>query len=92
MKNAIFGSIHSYFETGDIYGRKVANSGFIGALFAADPFAEYHFFEHDTAESRTGLQAYKDLPAVARGAVRIFSRANLAAKLATVEYLSLIHI
>ncbi|MCR5562333.1 MAG: glycosyltransferase family 4 protein [Desulfovibrio sp.] len=86
MKNAIFGSIHSYFETGDIYGRKVANSGFIGALFAADPFAEYHFFEHDTAESRTGLQAYKDLPAVARGAVRIFSRANLAAKLATVEY------
>ena len=43
----IWATLHPFFESGDIMGRKVANSGFLRALFQADPYDAYHFFLPD---------------------------------------------
>lgn len=40
----IWGTLHPFFESGEIMGRSVANNGFIHALLAANPFDGYHFF------------------------------------------------
>lgn len=39
-----WGTLHPFVESGDVLGRKVANTGFLRALLKADPFDEYHFF------------------------------------------------
>lgn len=40
----IWGTLHPFFESGEIMGRSVANNGFIHALLVANPFDGYHFF------------------------------------------------
>jgi glycosyltransferase involved in cell wall biosynthesis len=48
MKNTgIWGTLHPFFEGGEIMGRSVANEGFIRALLRKDPFAAYHFYLSD---------------------------------------------
>mgnify|MGYP003623537136 CR=1 FL=1 len=45
MKKAgIWGTLHPFFEDGPVFGRKMANTGFLAALLRADPFESYHFF------------------------------------------------
>ena len=44
MGGGIFGTLHPFLEGGAVYGRKVANTGFMEALLRIDPFDEYHFF------------------------------------------------
>lgn len=43
MGGGIFGTLHPFLEGGAVYGRKVANTGFMEALLRLDPFDEYHF-------------------------------------------------
>lgn len=43
----IWGTLHPFFENGDVMGRKAANSAFLQTLLDLDPFDEYHFFLHD---------------------------------------------
>ena len=45
----LFGTLDPFYEGGGVLGRRVANSGFLAALLAADPFAAYHFFCADEA-------------------------------------------
>ena len=40
----IWATLHEYIEPGNIMGRVVANEDFLRALFAANPFDEYHFY------------------------------------------------
>ncbi|MDO5484327.1 MAG: glycosyltransferase family 4 protein, partial [Desulfovibrionaceae bacterium] len=86
MGNGIFGTLHPFLEGGDVYGRTVANAGFMEALLRADPFAEYHFFVTDPAPLRALLRGYAALPAVGRGGVKIFSRQELARHLRQTPY------
>ena len=86
MGGGIFGTLHPFLEGGAVYGRKVANTGFMEALLRLDPFDEYHFFVTDPDALRTAFAARNDLPGAARGAVRIFSRLDLADALRATPY------
>ncbi len=58
---SIFGSLDPFMELGDILGRRVANSGFLHAFMALDPFDEYHFFlpgERECADFRALAKAH----------------------------------
>lgn len=46
-KPGVFGTLDPFVEGGPILGRRVANVGFLRALFARDPFEAYHFFIAD---------------------------------------------
>ena len=70
MGEGIFGTLHPFLEGGAVYGRKVANVGFMEALLRLDPFEEYHFFVADPDALRAAFAARRDLPAAAREAVK----------------------
>ena len=86
MGKGIFGTLHGFFESGDVYGRRVANAGFMRALLMADPFAEYHIFVSDPDTQQRHVATHADTAAVARGAVRVFGRQGLAAALRETRY------
>ena len=86
MGGGIFGTLHPFLEGGAVYGRKVANTGFMEALLRLDPFDEYHFFVTDPDALRTAFAARDTLPGAARGAVKIFSRQDLADALRATPY------
>ena len=86
MGGGIFGTLHPFLEGGAVYGRKVANTGFMEALLRLDPFDEYHFFVTAPDALRTAFAARNDLPGAARGAVKIFSRQDLADALRATPY------
>lgn len=46
----VFGTAHPFFEKGPVFGRVMANAGFLNALLRADPFPAYHFFIRNLAE------------------------------------------
>ena len=49
----IWGTLDPFVEGGEVLGRKVANTGFLDALLAADPFDAYHFFAASPGERQT---------------------------------------
>ncbi len=83
----IFLSLHPFYEDGPIFGRKLANRGFMDALFRKDPFELYHFYV-DNPHSL--VQAWKDVPnaapLLARGALHAFPRTQLEKRLKIVPY------
>ena len=84
----IWGTLDPFVENGDILGRRVANSTFLEAFLAADPFDAYHFFLPDE-KSRDFLTAwteerFPDL--VRREAVRIRLGFQLQEALASTRY------
>lgn len=89
MKNRkIWGTLHPFFERGDVMGRSVANEGFIRALLTLDPYDEYHFFLADGASVssvRAALAAAFPRLA-AKNAFRVTTRHALPDALATEEY------
>lgn len=83
---SIWGTLDPFVEGGPILGRKVANAGFLQALFGADPFAEYHFFLPDR-QSGKALEAFVQAvcPQIS-GKIRILPRTDLPAQLASTAY------
>ncbi len=43
-ERGIWGTLHPFYEAGEIMGRTEANKSFFQALLRLDPFDEYHFF------------------------------------------------
>ena len=82
----VWGTLDPFVEGGPVLGRKVANAGFLQALFEADPFAQYHFFLPDR-QSGQGLEAFVQsvAPSVA-AKVRILPRTALPGCLGTTQY------
>jgi glycosyltransferase involved in cell wall biosynthesis len=86
QEGPIWGTLDPFVEAGPVLGRKVANQGFLQALFLADPFAAYHFFLPDRQASKT-LERF--IAAVAPGVlpkVRILPRTALPQAVAAHEY------
>lgn len=87
-KRGVFGTLDSFLETGPILGRKVANTGMLRHLLAADPFSAYHFFLADQtvrADLNAALAAlapeiHKD------GRILVLDRRELPGRLATTDY------
>ncbi len=87
-KPGVFGTLDPFLEIGPILGRKVANTGFLRFLLAADPFEHYHFFLSDkpmrdsVAEIVAGLA-----PGIAaRGGFVLMDRRELPERLKTTHY------
>lgn len=84
----IWGTLHPFFESGDILGRSVANRGFLNALLQDDPYDAYHFFLPDssacTSVTQTLREAFPDL--WARGAFAVMPVAMLPRNIASRPY------
>ncbi|MGE4291070.1 MAG: glycosyltransferase [Desulfovibrio sp.] len=82
----IWGSLDPFLESGPVLGRRVANTRFLAALLAADPFEEYHFFLGDR-EQRASLAAHlgRLFPGTAEKC-RVLDRRELPARLAGEPY------
>lgn len=82
----VFGTCDPFVETGEVLGRRVANHGFLAALFRADPFDEYHFFLADEAR-REGLAATLGSLFPSRtGKIQVLDRRRLPEYLAETPY------
>ena len=84
----VWGTLHPFFERGDIMGRSVANEGFIRALLSRNPYDEYHFFLADTASVdfvRDSLAEAFPLLA-SKGAFRVATRYALPDAVAAEDY------
>ena len=77
MAERIFGTLHPFFEGGPVYGRKVANEGFMEELLRQDPFDSYRFYPVNTRDFTAQAEKRSDLAAIRRGAVIACSRQNL---------------
>jgi len=87
-KPGVFGTLDPFLETGPVLGRRVANTGFLRFLLAADPFEAYHFFLSDKPlrDSLAGLLAGLAPDIAARGGFVLMDRRELPARLASVDY------
>ncbi|OGR34722.1 MAG: hypothetical protein A2051_04570, partial [Desulfovibrionales bacterium GWA2_65_9] len=87
-KPGVFGTLDPFLETGPILGRKVANTGFLRFLLAADPFESYHFFLSDKPlrDSLTGLLTDLAPDIAGRGGFALMDRRELPARLAATDY------
>lgn len=84
----IWGTLDPFYEAGPILGRKVANIGFISALFNLDPFDEYHFFLSGSG-ARNGLKEFlnRNFPALLNpGKIKIMDRRELPSAISSQEY------
>ncbi len=83
----IFLSLHPFYEGGPIMGRKLANRGFMDAMFRKDPFDMYHFFV-DNPKSLMDLweETPDAAPLLKRGALHAFPRTHLEKRLKVVPY------
>lgn len=86
MMGGIFGSLHPFFEGGDVNGRKMANAGFMAALLELDPFEHYEFFVGNPDALRDELERRGNLSAVRRGAIRCRYRTDLPDALRNTRY------
>lgn len=77
MAERIFGTLHPFFEGGPVFGRKVANEGFMEELLRQDPFDAYRFYPPDCKDFTAQLEKRSELAALRRGAAAAFSRQNL---------------
>ena len=87
-KPGVFGTLDPFLETGSVLGRRVANTGFLRFLLAADPFEAYHFFLSDKPlrESLLPLLAGLAPDIAARGGFQLMDRRELPARLADTAY------
>lgn len=87
-KPGVFGTLDPFLEDGPILGRRVANVGFLRALFARDPFEAYHFFLADKPLRDSLAKALDALaPDMAReGRCLVLDRRELPARLASTRY------
>jgi glycosyltransferase involved in cell wall biosynthesis len=87
-KPGVFGTLDPFLETGPVLGRRVANSGFLRFLLAADPFEAYHFFLADKPlrDSLAGLLAQLAPDIAARQGFVLLDRRELPARLADTDY------
>lgn len=84
----VWGTLDPFYKVGPILGRKVANIGFLSALFGVDPFDEYHFFLSG-AGPRAGVTNFlaKNFPTLsASGRVKIMDRRDLPEAISSQEY------
>ncbi len=77
MAERIFGTLHPFFEGGPVYGRKVANEGFMEELLRQDPFDAYRFYPVNARDFAAQAEKRSGLAAIRRGAVIAGSRQNL---------------
>lgn len=84
----LWASLDAFVEGGAVLGRKVANTTFLDALLRANPYDEYHFFLSDPSSSENlDLWVRAHFPLLtARGAVKIFERHALQARMASEQY------
>ncbi|MBU1042410.1 MAG: glycosyltransferase family 4 protein [Proteobacteria bacterium] len=87
-KPGVFGTLDPFLETGPVLGRKVANTGFLRFLLAADPFEAYHFFLSDKPQrdSLKGILADLAPDIAGRGGFVLMDRRELPARLAATRY------
>lgn len=87
-KPGVFGTLDPFLEDGPILGRRVANVGFLRALFARDPFEAYHFFLADKPLRDSLAEALATFaPDMAReGRCLVLDRRELPARLASTRY------
>ncbi|MBU1230589.1 MAG: glycosyltransferase family 4 protein [Proteobacteria bacterium] len=87
-KPGVFGTLDPFLETGPVLGRRVANTGFLRFLLAADPFEAYHFFLSDKAlrDSLGALLAQLAPDIAARGGFTLMDRRELPERLAATRY------
>jgi glycosyltransferase involved in cell wall biosynthesis len=87
-KPGVFGTLDPFLETGPVLGRRVANTGFLRFLLAADPFEAYHFFLSDKPlrDSLTDTLAGLAPDIAARGGFTLMDRRELPARLGTTDY------
>ncbi|MDO9083821.1 MAG: glycosyltransferase family 4 protein [Humidesulfovibrio sp.] len=87
-KPGVFGTLDPFLETGPMLGRRVANSGFLRFLLAADPFEAYHFFLSDKPlrDSLTEILAGLAPDIAARGGFALMDRRELPGRLANTDY------
>ncbi|MUM77377.1 glycosyltransferase [Pseudodesulfovibrio sp. F-1] len=80
----IWATLDPFFEPGPVLGRKVANTKFLRALLAADPYDEYRFFLGDAGQSdRLAAHLKKVAPGmIGKGRVHILDRRELPRRLA----------
>jgi glycosyltransferase involved in cell wall biosynthesis len=82
----IWGSLDPFLESGAVLGRKVANTGFLAALLAADPFDEYHFFLGDQEHRASQAELLRELFPASAEKCRVLDRRELPARLAREPY------
>ncbi|GAB1410061.1 glycosyltransferase family 4 protein [Desulfovibrionales bacterium] len=83
---SIWGTLDPFVESGPLLGRKVANRGFLQALFSTNPFREYHFFLADQEAGKAlHLWLTQAFPTLDES-VRIFPRTALPQAMATYPY------
>lgn len=87
-KRGVFGTLDSFLETGPILGRKVANTGMLRHLLAADPFDSYHFFLADqTVRADLNAALASLAPEVHKdGRILVLDRRELPGRLAATDY------
>ena len=85
MQRRVIGFLDQFIEKGSILGRVVANEGFLFALFSYDPADEYRFYPYDPVMFRENI-AKLDMPAIRRGAVKVFARQNLLHDIRTEDF------
>lgn len=83
---SIWGTLDPFVETGPVIGRKVANSGFLRALFDADPYVGYHFFLLDQASGEAVGAFVRQCHPQILPKIKIFPRASLPSQIASAEY------
>jgi len=87
-KPGVFGTLDPFLEIGPILGRKVANTGFLRFLLAADPFEGYHFFLADKPQRDSVAEILAGLAPdiAARGGFSLMDRRELPERLKKTPY------
>ncbi|MDO9632013.1 MAG: glycosyltransferase family 4 protein [Humidesulfovibrio sp.] len=87
-KPGVFGTLDPFLETGPVLGRKVANTGFLRFLLAADPFESYHFFLSDKPQRDSMAKILAGLAPdiAARGGFALMDRRELPERLKATPY------
>ena len=85
-KGEIWGTLDPFLETGPLLGRRVANTRFLAALLAADPFEAYHFFLADLEQRGSLLENLTTLFPEHAAKIRVLDRRELPGRLASLPY------
>ncbi len=86
--DALWATLHPFYEAGGVLGRGVANEGFLNALLRANPYAGYHFFLADSGQVASVRERLKErFPRLwEAGALSITTRHELPEALRTRRY------
>lgn len=87
-KKRLWGTLHPFFESGEIMGRSVANEGFVTAFLNASPYDGHHFFLADEPSATALRKRLKRLfpDKAAAGSFSVRTRHDLPDALARNEY------